>query len=300
MADPVRYIDRLTGRIETERIFGEGALRFVYGAGRGHRLARRLLRTRGLSHLYGAWQRSTWSRQRVRPFADALGIDVAEAELPLEGYPTLDAFFTRRLRPGARPVDPGPEALVSPCDARTLVFPALHRGLVPLKGGSFPLEEVLRDRGLAARYRGGDVVVLRLAPADYHRFHFPDDGVPGPPRWIGGALDSVHPVALRSGASSFCANRRAVTRLESRGFGDLLLVEVGALCVGTIVQTYRPGWPVARGEEKGLFRFGGSTVLLCVEPGRVHWEADLLAGTALDLETLVRMGTRLGTRAQGD
>src|SRR5262249_54674511 len=139
-----------------------------------------------------------------------------------------------------------------------------------------------------------------LAAADYHRFHFPDDGDADSARSTGRALHSVHPIALDAGAPSFL-NRRMVTLLRSRGFGTLAMVEVGALLVGTIVQTYRPG-RVARGAEKGLFRFGGSTVVLLCEPGRVEVDPDLVEWSTLDrpssIETLVRMGTTIGRVAR--
>src|SRR5262249_23031056 len=149
--------------------------------------------------------------------------------------------------------------------------------LLPVKGAGVPLEDLVLDRVLAARYAGGSAAVLRLAPADYHRFHFPDAGRAGPTREIPGPLDSVHPIALESGAPSFL-NKRTVSELESEGFGRLLLVEVGALCVGTIVQTYAPG-PVARGAEKGYFRFGGSTVVLVAERDALSFDEDLVRTT---------------------
>src|SRR5690606_10594103 len=119
--------------------------------------------------------------------------------------------------------------------------------------------DLLADAALARRYRGGAALVVRLAPADYHRFHFPESGLAGPARPIPGPLHSVHPIALAGGAPSF-RNRRHVTLIETERAGLVAMVEVGALLVGTIEQTYEPG-PVTRGDEKGTFRMGGSTVV---------------------------------------
>jgi phosphatidylserine decarboxylase len=290
----VLYRDRTSGRVEPERVFGESALRLLYGETRRGRLLRAIARRPLVSTLYGLRQRSPKSRGRVEGFARALGIDTSEAEKPLSEYRSLDDFFARRLRAGARPLDPDATHLASPCDARTLVFPRLEGTALPIKGRHVPLEQLLGDATLAARYAGGSAAILRLAPADYHRFHFPDTGKAGPFRAIPGPLDSVHPIALEAGAPSFL-NKRHVTELESRGFGRLLLIEVGALCVGTIIQTYTPG-PVERGAEKGTFRFGGSTVVLVAERAALSFDEDLVKTSGEGMETLVRMGTRIACR----
>ncbi|HZU95575.1 MAG TPA: phosphatidylserine decarboxylase [Planctomycetota bacterium] len=284
----VRYRDRATGKEETERVFGERALRFLYSGSILSRLLRGAARRPFTSHLYGALQRSGRSRRTIDEFVRTLGIDVAEAERPLADYESLDAFFTRRLKPTCRPIDPEPRHLASPADARVLVFPRLSGELLPVKGASVPLTELASE---GARYTGGAAMILRLAPADYHRFHFPDTGVATSWREIPGPLDSVHPIALTAGAPSFL-NKRHVSELETRSFGTLLLIEVGALCVGTIVQTYRPG-PVERGAEKGYFCFGGSTIVLVASAGAIRFDEDLVAASSAGMETLVRMGTRI-------
>ncbi len=290
-ARQVLYRDRTSGRVEPERVFGEDALRLLYGESTRGRLLRAIARRPLVSWLYGLRQRSPRTRGRVEGFARDLGIDTREAEKPLPEYRSLDDFFARRLKAGARPVDSEAAHLVSPVDARTLVFPHLDGTTLPVKGARVPLERLLGDASLAARYAGGSAAVLRLAPADYHRFHFPDAGRAGPFREIPGPLDSVHPIALEAGAPSFL-NKRHVTEIESRGFGRLLMIEVGALCVGTIVQTYTPG-NVERGAEKGTFRFGGSTVVLVAEKDALSFDEDLVKTTGEGMETLVRMGTRV-------
>lgn len=297
-ADPraIRYLDRATGRVEVERVFGDAELRFFYEAPLGRALTELVFSRPAFSRVYGWFKRRARQRQ-VASFVEGLGIDVSEAELPLAAYERLDDFFCRRLRAEARPIDPDPDRLLSPADGRTTVIPILdpEQGLV-VKGSRASLSALLGEEPLAARYAGGAAVVVRLAPADYHRFHFPAAGVAGPARRFGGRLHSVHPIALASGAPSFL-NRRHVTRLETERFGLITMLEVGAMVVGTIVQTYRPG-PVAAGAEKGLFRFGGSTVILLLEPGRVTLDPDLHEANVAGLEVLVRVGARIGLRAQ--
>jgi phosphatidylserine decarboxylase len=294
-----RVRDRRTGRVFAEPVFGAEALERLYGTSRHGRLLRRAVRTHAFNRGYGWLKRRPTSRRQITGFVASLRIDASEAERPIEAYESLDAFFTRRLRSGARPIDPDPGRLVSPCDARAIGF-ASCPGELRVKRSHVTLAALLGDGVLARRFTAGPAVVLRLAPADYHRFHFPADGTASAPYCLPGPLESVHPIALAAGAPSF-ENQREVTLLETAGFGCLALVEVGALVAGRIEQTYRPG-RVWRGDEKGMFHFGGSTVVLLAEPGHLSLDDDLLADTAAGLEVLVRMGTgiaRAGVRAAG-
>ncbi len=283
--------DRASGRLVEERVFGGDTLDRLYGTWSG-RLARRLLRARAASHLYGWLKRRPASRREIPAFVASLGIDATEAERPLDEYQSLDAFFERRLAPGARPIEPDPARLCAPCDARLMATPTCPPTL-SVKASRVSLEVLLGDQALASRFTAGAALVFRLAPADYHRFHFPADGVAGPARRLPGRLESVHPIALGAGARSF-ENQREITLIETDRFGTLAMVEVGALLVGTIVQTYRPG-PVRRGAEKGTFRFGGSTVVLLAEPGRLRVDDDLVARGPDSAEVLVRMGTGIAS-----
>ena len=290
----VQFRNRETGEVEVEKVFGEGGLRWLYESLTGRAVSKVLLTRAVSSHIYGSLQNRRSSKRKVPNFIAKLGIDPDEAAEPLESYGTMNAFFTRKLREGARPIDRDPQHLVSPADGRVLVFPEVP-GELTVKNSRVTLAQLLGDPALAERYVGGALVVVRLAPADYHRFHFPDAGEASPSKRWGGPLHSVHTIALDAGAPSF-RNKREVSTLQSAQFGELALIEVGAMLVGQIVQTYTPG-PVERGQEKGMFRFGGSTCVVVVEPGRVVWDEDLVRDSADGLETLVKMGTRIGVRA---
>lgn len=293
LTGPILVRDRATGALVAERVFSEAALRWVYGPGLRARLARAVATRTPFNRLYGLLRRRPGG---VRAFVEELGIDATEAELPLEAYASVDAFFVRRLRPGARPVDPDPATVVSPADGRALAFADLGPDArLPVKGAWLDLATLVGDAALARRWAGGSALVVRLAPADYHRTHWPHDGVASPPRRLGGRLHSVHPIALAAGAASF-ANRRVVTLLDGPA-GLAAVVDVGALLVGTIVEGYTPG-PVRKGEEKSLFRLGGSTTVLAWEPGRVRLDDDLLEATRAGHESLVRVGARVGRLAR--
>jgi phosphatidylserine decarboxylase len=282
---PVRYRDRRTGEVHVETIFGEAWLRRLYETGWGRALLP-VVASRTFSRIYGWLQDRPASRRRIPAFVEALDIDIDECELALEEYATFNEFFSRRLRPGARPLDRDPDVLVSPADGRCLVWPRIDGDtLIPLKG---------RRWRLAERYTDGSIVSLRLCPADYHRFHFPAAGIPATPAELGGRLYSVNPIAIAAGLPVFTANHRFVVAHETERFGTLQLVPVGATCVGTIELTAAAGAPVAAGDEMGAFRFGGSSLLVVSRAGLIEWDEDLVATSATGLETLVRMGESLG------
>ena len=274
-------------------MFGDGALDFLYGSRVGRALTDAVLTTRAANRLYGLRQRSRGSKRRIARFVASLGIDASEAEKPVEEYATLDEFFTRRLKPEARPIDAAPSHLLSPADGRALAFASLGEGAaLVVKGARTTVRDLLGDDALARDLGAAPcALVVRLAPVDYHRVHFPDAGVAGAPQSIDGRLHSVHPIATEAGAPSL-ANHRVVTRFESDGFGTLAIVDVGALLVGTIVETYPVG-SVARGSEKSYFRFGGSTVVILARGDRVRLDDDLVAATREGIESRVLMGTRV-------
>ncbi|MFC1706846.1 phosphatidylserine decarboxylase [Planctomycetota bacterium] len=292
--DRIYYVDRLTGELEREVVLGEGWLRFLYGGGLLGSLFLWVLRRRPMNILYGLIQRRTVGTRRVRRFAESLAIDLGECQRPLSEYRTIDDFFTRSLKEGARPFVEDPVVLPSPADARALVFPELAAERLPVKGGGYTLAELICDPALAESYVGGSVCVLRLAPPDYHRFHFPDGGAAGSARAIPGLLDSVSPYALRRLPDLFCRNQRELTVIETDGFGPMLFLEVGAMLVGTICQTFSPG-RVERGQEKGFFRFGGSTIVLAFERNRIRFSDDLLRCSERGIEIKLLCGTPLGT-----
>lgn len=296
MSREIRFVDRSTGKTETEIVYGEGALRWLYTTSAGRLLERGLLSRRFISVLYGRYLASGLSRGKIADFVTRLGIDPEESERPPEDYACFNDYFTRRLKPERRPIDPDPEAFVSSADGRLLAFPC-HKGLVlPVKGRKFTLEKFLRSAELARRFAGGWCIIVRLCPADYHRYHFPVAGVPGRSRPIRGRYRSVSPVVIEQDLAVFDENQRQVSLHQSEAFGSIALVEVGAICVGAIVQTYTPGAPVLKGQEKGYFEFGGSTQVLLVEKDRVDVDADLCENSASGVETRVLMGERIARR----
>jgi phosphatidylserine decarboxylase len=242
-----------------------------------------------------------------RAFARAVGADLDEAELDLRAYACLGDLFARRLRPGVRPLDPDPEAIVMPCDGVLAARgTAIDGALVQAKGKTYTLDELLVDDALATRLRGGDYATIYLSPRDYHRVHTPVDARLVRYDYLPGALWPVNPRLAARRDRLLVRNERVVITLDAGHLGWVAVVMVGAAGVGNIRLTGAPDsttWraagerrrieldtTVARGDELGAFRLG-STVVLVFEPGRAT-----LAG---EVGQHVRFGQRLGS-ARGD
>jgi phosphatidylserine decarboxylase len=296
--DPICYFNRYTGRVETETVYGEAALRFTYGHPLGRLALAAFIRRPVFSAWYGRKMDRPESRARIAPFIGRYGLDSGEFADPPESFGSFNEFFFRKLKPGTRPVDSAEDAVVFPADGRHLGFERASeiRGVF-VKGQRFELDRLLGDAELARRYADGALVLSRLCPVDYHRFHFPVAGLPGDVKLLNGPLYSVSPLALRRRLAYLWTNKRTLTTLQTRDFGKVLLLEIGATCVGTIRQTFSANEPVAKGAEKGYFAFGGSSTITIFEPGRLKLAADLLEQSARQTELYARMGDRMGVLA---
>jgi len=298
MADStaIEFFNRYTGQVEREQVYGAAWMRWTYANPFGRLALEALVKRPLFSRWYGWRMDRPGSRAKVLPFIREFGLDVNEFADPPESFRTFNEFFYRRLKPGARLGDTNPKAVVFPADGRHLGFPDASKiDGVFVKGQRFDLPRLLGNAELAARYAKGTLVLSRLCPVDYHRFHFPLAGSPSAASMLNGPLYSVNPIALRRNLSYLWENRRALTTLETEQFGTVLLLEIGATNVGSIVQTYQPGLPIAKGDEKGYFRFGGSSTLLLFEPGRVRLAEDLVEHSRNRRELYARVGDRLGT-----
>jgi len=284
-----------------ETVYGDDAMRVFYGTPSGLAFTSKVLTAKWLSNLYGAYNDSGASKHKIEEFVSLLKVDLAECEKDVAEYSSFNDFFARKLKPEARPVVMAEGSVASPGDGRLLVFPEINdTTLSYVKWAPLKLVDLFnKNQSLAERFRGGSCAVLRLCPADYHRFHFPVAGKVGITKTVPGLLHSVSPYALEQGIPVYAMNKRTLCEIESDEFGKVLMMEVGALFVGSIVQTYRAGMHVQRGDEKGYFKFGGSTSILFFEKGAMDFDADIVANAARGLETYVKMGERIGMLRAG-
>jgi len=294
-AEPIRYFNRAKQVVETEQVYGEGWLRWTYGNPLG-RISLELLVKRWLASAYYGWRMSRRaSANLVLPFIVEYNLDVDEFAKSQFTFKSFNDFFYRTLKPGARPIAEGDRVAVLPADGRHLAFQNVDAAAgFYAKGQRFDLAAFLGDAELAAKFAGGSMLISRLCPVDYHRFHFPVAGTAGEPRLINGFLYSVSPIALRQNLGYLWQNKRMVTLVSSPAFGQVAVCEIGATMVGGIFQSFIPGRVVAKGEEKGLFKFGGSCVITLFQPGKIKLAADLVRQSADGLEVYARMGERLG------
>lgn len=295
---PIQFYDRYSRAVQTEQIYGEKWLRWAYENPLGRLSVETLLKRAVFSHWYGWRMNRPASARKVLPFIVDYGLDVDEfAKQPL-AFKTFNDFFHRTLKPGARPIAGDDRVAVLPADGRHLVFPNVDEcaGFY-VKGAKFTLAEFLGDAALGAEFAGGSLVISRLCPVDYHRFHFPVNGTPGEPRLLNGHLYSVSPVALRRNVGYLVQNKRMRTLVDSPEFGRVAVLEIGATCVGSIGEEFVVGRAVKRGDPKGWFAFGGSCVATVFRKGRVRFDEDFVAQSANQVETYARMGDRLGVAA---
>ena len=292
MAEPTTFYNRAEKREQTELILGDKMLRLAYSTPARHVLSWPLFGTAFCSRLLGWYANRSFSKGRIGRTIEELQMDMSDYVVPEGGFRCFNEFFARKLKPGARPF--AAEGLCSPADCRLLVYPALEEGLcIPVKGAQFTVAELLADDQAAQLFKGGTLCVFRLCPSDYHRYHFPDDGQFLKSWRLPGKYHSVHPIALEQRIKVFTTNMRVVSLLELAHFGRAAFIEVGAFGVGSINQTFT-GTAFKRGDEKGFFTFGGSTIIMLFEPGRITLDDDIREHSAKGVECLVKAGEHIG------
>ncbi|MFM1850508.1 MAG: hypothetical protein RIS54_192 [Verrucomicrobiota bacterium] len=296
MVEPIRFFNRYTRALATEQIFGEKWLRFAYENPLGRASVWLLARRKWFSAYYGWKMNKRRSALKILSFIADYDLDVDEFVKRAFDYKNFNEFFYRALKPECRPIASDPRTAVLPADGRHLAFPDVDAadGFY-VKGVKFTLAELLGDDALAAEFAGGAMLISRLCPVDYHRFHFPVAGQPAAARLVDGWLYSVSPIALRHNLHYLVQNKRMITLIDSPDFGRVAMLEVGATNVGTIHQTYVDDRAAAKGEEKGFFAFGGSCVITLFQKGRIRFAEDLVTQSAECVETYARMGDVLGT-----
>lgn len=288
----IYYKDRKTGQIQAELVYGEKILSLLYADNPlSHFLAQVSSRVSLISKCYGAFQKLPITRKKIACFVKKYHIDVTE--FADSDFPSFNDFFIRKLKPQARPLSLKPAII--PADGRFLFYQEIHKkdGFV-IKGKKFCLTKLLGNAQLAQEFQEGSMVIARLCPSDYHRFHFPCRGKPGPSHLINGPLYSVNPISIRKNISLLSENKRMITLIDTIDFGKMIYVEIGATNVGSIHQTFTPYQLYEKGDEKGFFSFGGSSLILLFLPQKIIFDDDLIKASEEHLEMRCLMGQSLG------
>jgi phosphatidylserine decarboxylase len=288
--DTIKYIERSTQKIKNEEVVGKGALNWLYYTPGGKLTLHMLLKRKLASTIVGHFMNSPRSVNQVNKFIKKYKIDLSHYHSE-NGFKSFNDFFYRKIKTEKRPIG---DKLVSPGDGKILAFQNIsHIPTFFIKGSEFKLHEFLRDKHLAQKYENGSMIILRLAPTDYHRFHFPVNGVVSKTNSLKGRYFSVSPIAMKQNIKIYSQNRRVYSNIKSERYGDVLMAEIGAALVGSIIQTHEPDTHVTKGDEKGYFAYGGSTIVLLFERDKVTIDSDLLENTKNHFETEVKMGENI-------
>ena len=247
---------------------------------------------RWISKIVGMYLDSKLSRKRIKKYIKNNNIDMSL--FIEEDYKSFNAFFTRKIKSENRPFDMSEQSFISPCDAKLSIYNINENCEFVIKGFKYTVSKLLKNEELANKYQDGYCVVLRLSVEDYHRYFYVDDCVKESNVKIKGKLHTVQPYALGK-QRVFTENSREYTVMHTKNFGDVTQVEVGALMVGRIVNNHQEG-EYKRGEEKGKFEFGGSTIVLLVEKGKVEFDKEFFINTLNEDETIVLCGEKIGKK----
>lgn len=267
-----------------------GIIKFLYSTAVGNVILK-LLISPAVSRIAGWFLDRRISKIFIGSFVRKNKIDLSD--YTKNKFDSYNDFFCREIKPELRPFDSDADALVSPCDGKLTVCPVNDKAIFHIKGGEYTVESLLQSKELAEKYEGGTLLLIRLSVDDYHRYSYIADGSKGENTRIAGKYHTVNPAAAEK-RRIYKENTREYSTLSTERFGDILMMEVGAMMVGRIVNLHGEK-SVRRGDEKGHFEFGGSTVILMLEKDRVQIDSDLIVNSNDGYETIVKMGERIGS-----
>ena len=292
----IQYFNRYTQKLETEAVYGEKFLKWAYNTKIGRLTTKSIFKHLFFSKFYGKRMIERFSKKKILPFIQNYNVNMDDFIWPDNGFSSFNDFFIRNLKPSARKFLSDPSKIASPADGRHLGFQNISKTQIFfVKDQSLNLEKLLNSSIEAKRYHNGSLILSRLCPIDYHRFHFPVSGFAHKPRLINGPLFSVNPLALSRNINILAQNKRMITPIDTLNFGRILMIEVGATCVGSIKQIFQPNSQVQQGQQKGYFEFGGSSTILLFEPNKVQLDKDLLELSTQSTELYVHVGDQLAS-----
>lgn len=285
-------------REESEQVCAETFMRFLYGNVFGKVCVWSLFKRAFFSRAFGLWADSKRSARAIEKFVSDKNINMNESLLPIPAFKCWNDFFTRELLESARPLAlQGDEnALSFPSDGRHLLVENIDEAnSFYAKNQFFNLADFLGDEKLARRFQGGAMLISRLSPLDYHRFHYPFGGEIVARKIIRGSLSSVSTIALKKNLSILWRNKRVLTLIDSPILGVCAFVEIGATNVGSIINFGRLGEFVSRGAQAGFFKFGGSCVVTLIPRGaKIDFDKTLIEMSSKNIECYARANSLLG------
>lgn len=277
-----------------ENILGKAFFPFFYKFRFGKLLHVLLVRP-WVSKFVGWFVKTRWSCHYIKPFIKKFSIVESDFVEPKNGFASFNDFFIRVLRPGARMIDQNEAVFVAPADSKLLVIPnILSTDSFVIKDNKFTLAAFLGNVQQAQEYEGGCLMIFRLAPYDYHRYHFPMAALVQDCKEIKGILGSVNPLAYQFKKQPLIENQRSIITLETKQFDTIFAIPVGALFVGAIHHSFRVGAQAIKGDEMGYFSYGGSTLVILCKPNKVKIDPIFIKHSLAGFETAVLMGQAIG------
>lgn len=291
----VKYYNPYTKNVEQEKVCGEFFLHFLYESFVGKIFLWVIVKRIFFSKIFGVWANLGISKLAVKKFIDENGISTLEMKNDYRKFRNFNEFFYRELKETSRPVDGGEGVVVFPADGRHLAKEDISKGdIFYVKGQKFDLRKFLGSEKLAERFDGGSILISRLCPLDYHRFHYCVSGHLCARKKLNGFLYSVSPIALRKNISYLWQNKRILNLIEMEDKSFVAMVEVGATNVGSIKNIDEVGDIVEKGRCKGYFEFGGSCIVTIFEKGKVKFDSEILEYSRDGLEYFSKVNSRCG------
>lgn len=294
MQEQIKFFNPYTNEVESEKVYGEKAIKWLYASKLGSVL-KKFIRLPFISMIYGETQSTSMSSKKIKSFIKKYNINMNEYESPENfKFESFNHFFIRKFKDSARTFIDNKSSLPAFCEGRYVGFNNHDsNSKFPVKGDFLKREDILKKQKYNEIFKDGPLYIARLCPVDYHRFHFPDDGEVVDNYIVNGGLDSVNPLALLSDPEILISNHREVTVIKTENFGLLAMIEVGATCVGKIIQSYKDK-NFKRGDEKGYFLFGGSTVIVIGQKGKWQISETIDTKTKDGMEVFIKLGDEIG------
>ncbi len=278
-------------RVKVEKETPHGLLRFIYQNFFGRMILSILIKP-VVSKLAGCFLSTSLSCKLIPWFIKKNNIDMED--YPKVEYKSFNDFFTRHIKMSTRSVDMRNDHFISPCDAKLSIYKIDEKSLFHIKGSMYSVASLLKSDILAQKYQGGYCLIFRLSVDDYHRYCYIDDGRKSKNIFIPGKLHTVQPIAIEK-VNIFKENSREYTVCYTDHFDEVIYVEVGAMLVGKIANRHQE-YHFVRGEEKGHFEFGGSTIVLLVKKNQVEFDEEIIQNTDHGFETKVKLGEKIGNK----
>lgn len=286
--EQMQVYNRKSGRIEAQEQYGGDYLRFLYNSPIGRCLLKLVINP-FFSEINGVYNSSVFSKRKITSFVKKYRVNLSECKK--REFTSFQDFFAREFKASARPITKDKDRLIAPADSKLLLYPIREKLKLSIKGSEYTLQELVGGRLDLSGYQKGLCMVFRLSMDDYHRYCFVDDGCIKRRMQIRGRLHTVS--SISKDYKVYKENSRVVNVLETKQFGEIICIEVGALLVGKIVNHRIRSFK--KGQEKGYFKLGGSTIILLFREGCVEADPDIVIANDKGMETKVQYGEGIGT-----